>query len=241
MKNKLRLIPALALISVGLMGCAEETVSSDNIKTGGIAGLFEVTAKNDSSATVKATLVVGGAQSNTYVSLDNGDKLTASGGDESKSMQTGSGVGRYEASFSTGAGGTEFKVALERPNDENALNNSGILPEPFSITEVPDNTPSRATDAITLKWDNGEAGAMEIEVDGDCIFKSTFKPASGSTEYTIDADKLDSTGVKDEDKKTCDLTVTITRTNSGTVDSALDNESRFRLHQVRTATFASAP
>ncbi len=241
MSNLSRLLPLALLSTLAMAGCAEETVSSENIKTGGIVGLFEVTARSDSSSTARATLVVGGDQSNTYVTLDNGDNLTATAGSETKTLTTAGGPGRYEANFATGAAGEEFSIALNRPDDTDALGNSGLLPAPFAFTELPTGTPSRKTDAVTIKWDNGEAGSLELEVEGDCIFDESFKPASGSTEFTISADKLRSTGVNEEDKETCDLTVTLTRTSSGSVDPALDNDSRFRLHQVRSTTFASAP
>lgn len=236
-----RLLTGAFIASAALMGCSEETVSSTNIKTAGIAGLFEVTAGNATSSTAKATLVVGGDESNTYVNLDNGDKLIASAGTESKTMNSGDGAGRYEANFATGAGGTEFTIVLERPDDTNAPGNTGILPAPFEITEVPSTTPSRKTDAITIKWDNAAASKMEIEIDGDCVFKSTFTAPSGTSEYTIDAGEIDSTGVKPEDEKTCDLKVKMTRMSTGSTDSALDKESRFRLYQTRSTSFASAP
>lgn len=236
-----RFLTGAFLASAVLMGCSEETVSSTNIKTAGIAGLFEVTAGNATSSTAKATLVVGGDESNTYVNLDNGDKLIASAGTDSKTMNSGDGAGRYEANFATGAGGTEFTIMLERPDDTNAPGNTGILPAPFDIIEVPSTTPSRKADAITIKWDNGEAGKMKIEIDGDCVFKSTFEPASGTTEYTIDAGEIESTGVNPEDEETCDLTVKMTRMSTGSTDGALDNESYFRLYQSRATSFASAP
>ncbi len=240
MHTTLRFLAGALLASTALMGCSEETVSSTNIKTAGIAGLFEITAGSETSSTVKATLVVGGDESNTYVTLDNGDKLTASAGDETKAMTTGDGAGRYEAKFATGAGGTAFKIALERPDDDDAPNSLGTLPSPFNVTEVPSSTPSRATDPITIKWDNGD-GSMKIEVEGDCIFDTSFEAATGSTEYTIDAGDIDSTGVKPEDEETCDLTVTLTRRDTGEADGALDDESYVRLYQVRQAKFASAP
>ena len=194
MHTTLRFMAGALLAATALIGCSEETVSSTNVKTAGIAGIFEVTAGNETSSTVNAKLVVGGDESNTFVTLDNGDKLTATADGETKTMTTGDGAGRYEAKFGTGAGGTEFKISLERPDDDDAPNTVGTLPTPFSITEVPSNTPSRANDAITIKWDDG-TGDMKIEVEGDCIFSNSFTAATGSTEYTIDAGEIDSTGV----------------------------------------------
>lgn len=240
MHTTLRFLAGALLASTALMGCSEETVSSSNVKTAGIAGLFEVSASSESSSRVDAKLVVGGAQSNTYVTLDNGDKLTATAGGETKVMTTGDGAGRYETSFATGAGGTQFTISLERPDDDNAPNSVGTLPAPFNITEVPSNTPSRANDAITIKWDDGD-GNMKIDVEGECIFSTSFNVTSGSTEYTIKANEIDSTGVNPEDETSCDLTVTLTRSNTGDADGALDNESTFSLYQVRKTTFASAP
>ena len=232
-KSEIIFVVGVALGSM-TVGCSKETTSSANIKTGGIAALMDVTATSSSASLLHVDLKVGGSSSNTYVILDNGDKLTAKAGDESKTLEAVD-DGEYEAEFGTAAADTEFTVNLERPEDTSAPNNRGTMPPPFSLT-APD-TASRAED-LKITWDAG-SDSIELEVDGSCIFNKTIDVPGDSGSYTIDGGTLDPT---DKEKaETCDLTLTMTRTRNGTADSAFDGESWFKLHQVRTAKVTSSP
>lgn len=227
-----------ALAIAALAGCTE-TTSSENIKTGGIAALIEVTATSESSSSVKATLKVGGDESNTYVILDKGDELaaTAAGG-EPKSMSAQS-EGVYEAEFGTGAADTEFVVDLKRPNDTPAPNSRGTLPAPFKIGALEDGK-SRKTDPLDVTWDpSGSDDSMELEINGSCIFLYTKDIPGDSGSYTIEAGGLESTG--GDKPETCDLDVKLSRKRSGSADPAYDNESYFHLAQVRKSKVTSAP
>jgi hypothetical protein len=215
-------------------------LSSSDITTHGIAATIVVTAWNDRESSVEATLRAGGDESNTYIVLDSGDAIYAQVDGEKKAM-TAQSAGVYGARFATGAGGSAFKVSLERPNGDNAPDSTGSLPEPFSFVDVPTTAVSRASDSLIIKWDNGGSGSMELEVNGICIFQKTFSIASGSVQFTIKPGDLESTGVKPEDQKSCDIDLTMTREVRGTPDSAYDNESTFKLRQVRRITVPSNP
>ena len=241
MKRTLGIGMGILIVAASVGGCTkEETLSSANIKTAGIAAVIVATAWTDNASTVEATLLAGGDESNTYIILDNGDKMYAEANGEKKTM-TAESEGVYAAEFATGAGGTAYKVSLERPEDTTADNSTGALPEPFSFQDLPTAALSRATDDLVIKLSNGGSGSMELEVDGTCIYKETFSIASGSTEFTIGAGELKSTGVKPEDQKECDIELTMTREVGGSADSAFDNESSFKLRQKRRVTIPSAP
>src|SRR6185369_3348604 len=117
----------LCLLGLFAVGCSKETTSSSNIKTPGIAALIDVYADTDTTATVHVQLRVGGSSSNTYVTLDGSDKLTATAAGKTKTL-TVVDTGIYEANFSGVEGGTKFQVTLDRPDDETAKDNSGTLP-----------------------------------------------------------------------------------------------------------------
>lgn len=241
MKRTLSIGMGILIVSGAVAGCTqEETLSSENIKTAGIAAVIVATAWADNASSVEATLLAGGDESNTFIILDNGDRMYAEVNGDKKTM-TAESEGVYVAEFGTGAGGTAYKVGLERPDGDNAENSTGSLPEPFSFVDVPTTALSRATEDLVIKWNNGSSGSMELEVDGDCIYKETFTIASGSTEYTIGAGELESTGVKPEDQKSCDIELTMTREVGGSADAAFDNESSFKLRQKRRITIPSAP
>lgn len=232
------LITGLLMAATTAMGCTE-SMSSTDVRTHGIAASFTVEAGNADSSTVRAVLRAGGKNSNTYITLDNGDKLRVEANGQNVPM-TAYDEGHYQANIGTGAADTEYKVIFERgQDDDGAPDNIGKLPKPFDITGVPDNSPSRKDDDVTIKWDNaGSTDSMDLEIDGDCIFKF-HKSVPDTGEYIIPKGSLDSTGGKDP--KSCNLTVVMKRSRAGSTDSHLNEDSSFVLSQRRATKFMSAP
>jgi hypothetical protein len=228
----------VGLVGLLAMGCSEETTSSNNIKTGGIAALIDVYADTATTATVHVELKVGGSSSNTYVGLDGGDQLIATAGDETKTLSTAEGVGRYEAEFSGVGAETVFSVVLERPNDTTAADNSGALPAPF-VLDKPTEDLSRKDDDLEVTWaPSGTDDGMDFEFDGDCIWDYSKSP-SDSGSFTVGKGSLDSKS--DDMPEECQITLEAQRSRSGTADAAFDPESWFRLHQRRSTKFNSKP
>ncbi len=242
MRNPTFLFVAVAATLLAAAGC-RETTSSQNIKTRGIVALMEVTATNENSSTVVATLKVGGPASNTYVDLEGGDRLFASADGEEKEM-VAENAGRYEADFDTGAEDTEFAIRFEREWDVSADNSSGRLPTPFDITTDFGSTPlSRGSDALVVQWapaDSGDDMQLELE-DGvpSCIFDDDFDIGGDPGEHTVPAGEISSTD--DDDPGECDVTLRLIRRRNGQADANFDPDSRFRLEQVRRTVFVSAP
>ncbi|WP_437731239.1 hypothetical protein [Sorangium sp. So ce1335] len=226
------------LAASGLLAGCTETLDSQQIRTGGISADLEATAESATSTTLKATLQVGGNESNTYVILSGGDRISATAdGDEVQMSAQGSGV--YVAQFDVGAGDTEFRVLLDREDDEDAPDNVGTLPDPFDLEDLP-REPVARDEAITIAWSpSGSGDAMEIRVDGDCIFTERFDVPGDPGTFTIDAGELRSTS--SQEPESCDVDVVISRSREGTTDNTLDDESAFWLRQVRTGRFTSAP
>lgn len=235
-----RIITSVALVAAigALSGCSkEETVSSENIKTKGIAALIEVKAENENSSQVRVELLVGGDESNTHVILDNGDKLTVAANGETKTLSAES-EGIYTATIGTGAADTEFVIGLERPDDTPAPNSTGKLPAPFTLAAI-DNK-SRATDAVDITWDPSGSDSIVIDVLGDCIKEHKDIKTSDTGSYTIAAGDLVSGFDSDKDK-TCDVTVRVWRERGGSPDGAYDGESTMVMRQVRSTKFQAAP
>jgi len=234
-----RSLVVVGLLGLLAMGCkSEETTSSVNIRTGGIAALIDVYADSATKATVHVELKVGGSSSNTYVGLDNGDQLIATAGDQEKTLGTADGVGRYEAVFSDVAADTLFTVVLERPHDTTAADNSGTLPAPFDL-DKPKADQSRKDDDLDVTWaPSGSDDGMDFDFDGSCIFPYSRSP-SDSGSFTVAKDTLESTG--GDKPEACQLTLKAQRSRSGSADAAFDSESYFRLHQRRSTSFSSSP
>lgn len=225
----------VGLVGFAALGCSKETTSSANIKTGGFATLIDVYADNDTTSRVHVVLKVGGSSSNTYIALENGDKLTATDGDAKKTL-TATDTGIYEANFAGVTEDTVFTVALER-TDETATS-SGTLPAPFAL-EKPMAGLSRKADPLEVDWSPANTGdSMVLDVSGDCIFDDSNE-ISDTGSYVIPKDTLKSTG--GDMPTTCDLTFALDRKRSGTADPAFDPESYVLLHQRRKATATSLP
>ena len=236
-------IAVLASIALGLIGC-KETIDSANLRTRGIAMVTTVTATSESRVLVHTELLAGGDESNTNVILGSRDRLIADADGDDTEMEA-VGDGEYEAEFDVGLGGTVFTVSLEREEDDPAPDNSGSLPEPFDITSDFGATPMSRAEAMEITWEpSGESDDMEIEFDDEvgegCIYMADDNIAGDPGTYTVDADFLKGTG-PDDMQESCDVTATIRRSRSGSTDNALDGESSFRLRQVRSVGFVSAP
>ncbi len=235
-----RIITSVALLAaVGtLMGCSnEETVSSSQIKTGGISAKIEVKSENGTSSLVTAKLNVGGPDG-TAVILENGDKLTVTANGETKTLNAEE-EGVYVTTLGTADADTEFVVGLERgdPDDSPAPNSVGKLPPPFTVPAIAQF--SRTTEPVEIKWDPAGNDSIRIEIDGDCIKLQSDIETSDTGSYTIPAGTLES--FESDKDKTCDITARVWRDRGGAPDSALDKDSRMTLSQFRTVKFQAAP
>src|SRR5689334_1820491 len=108
----------LALALPLATGC-KETTSSCNIRTPGISMSTQVVARSENQVRVETTLQVGGDESNAYIILDDCDRMFAEADGDRKEMRAIS-DGVYEAKFDLGLEDTEYRVVLERDQDETA-------------------------------------------------------------------------------------------------------------------------
>jgi hypothetical protein len=237
MKTTFRVSAALAATML-VLGC-KETTSSEFIRTGGIAALIDITAEDADNSKVHVELRVGGDESNTFVILDGGDKLTASAGATETKDLFSVAEGVYEGKFATGKE-VEFTVAFDRTEDEDAPNSKGTLPPPFAMTSpMSDETHSRADDNVLVTWSPVPDSAATIDVTGDCIFSESYSTTGALGMFTIPKADLKST---DEMKPlSCTVTVTVKCKREGKADVAYDDESHFFTYQTRSTSFTSAP
>jgi hypothetical protein len=236
MKTKMRIGGAL-LATITLLGC-KETTSSEFIRTGGIAALMSVTADSGDSAEVHVELRVGGAQSNTYVILDGGDKLTARAGTETQDLYSVA-EGVYEGQFANG-GQVEFTVSLDRAEDADAPNSKATLPASFLITQPePTDELSREMDSLFIVWTVVANTEGSINLSGSCISSQSFTVSGSAGMYSVPAGTLKSTN--ETMPEPCTVTVDMTFQREGAADSAFDDESSFVATQRRTTTFLSNP
>lgn len=238
-KQVSRGIVGLGLVLTGslLSGCVKEDVDSDAIRTKGMYADYSALAVGNGDTVVTAQLTVGG-DNGTIVKLVDEDELEATVGDETKRLGAINNRERYRGTFSTDDGGTEITISFLRGDeDENAPDSFATLPDKFDLSIDGDTEIQRGT-AVDISWDPEGSGSVSWSVEGDCVWSE-----SGSTNddgaATIAAEDI---RVQNLDKgETCDVTVTVDRVSTGTVDPEFEEGGRFRAIQRRTATFTSTP
>jgi hypothetical protein len=236
---------ALALIaSMALFSVACEKVDSEDVNTSGIYANIQVQANGDGKSNVIATLKVGGDTSNVFIDTMGDDKLEATSGEETKELVKDNEIGnivRYKATFDGDDEDKDFKVAFLRSVDDGAPESTVTLPAPFGITSPEaDVSFSRENDDLVIEWENsGTSDNMHIAVNGDCI-KLHSKTIDGDPgTHTIEKTVLDP---KDEQETTnCPITVTLTRSRGGTLDTAYGEGGQITGEAVRTLELMSTP
>jgi len=228
---------------VALLGACAEDVDSANVKTNGMYADLTVTAREDGQSEVRAAILIGGRDSNTYAQLSAGDVLSAMSGSESKTLTEEGGSGGevhiYRANFAGTEANKEFTVAFDRENDESAPESTTTLPDPFVISApVAAVEVSRAA-PLTVTWSPTTSDGATISVDGDCVVVELATDATDTGSHTFAANTIAASAGADGDS--CDVVVTVTTRASGSVDSAFGEGGRFDARQERSVTIRSTP
>lgn len=219
------------------LGCTE-TVESTDIRTTGIYPEIEVVANGSGSSKVTVRLKVGGDDSDTFLDLKGDDTLEVTADGDTKTMdQSGN---DYIASFAVDAEGTEFTIAFLRGDaDDDAPASVVSLPAPFEMA-LAASSASRADDAVEYTWEpEGSGGDIDWNLSGDCIDSSRGgTPDDGSN--SIAAGEIEPKFDSDKDKE-CTAGLTLTRSESGTIDAAFTEGGSIVAKQVRSDSFTSTP
>jgi hypothetical protein len=226
---------ATSVLLSSLSACSA-TTSSRNIRTAGIVALIDVHSEAAGEVAVDTELVIGGANSNTYVILEGGDSLVAAAGGQAL-PQTVQGKGEYGARFSTSEG--DFVVALARDVDTPANNSKGTMGPAFDLLPI-DHPISRVNEALTISWSPADPSAQaHITLEGDCLIREDRDLGPDTGSVTFPAASL--RAWKNKVDQTCAVDVKVSRTRTGTTDPALAPDSRFRLTHTRGLRFTSMP
>jgi len=228
--------------AVGLVGCGE-SIDSTSVKTDGIWADFTARADGSGNTDVRAGLKTGGPNSNTFLTLEEGDELTFHADGDPHDPNTQEVFDQYEVyvkNISVDQGGTEFRVEFTRENGEDAPNSSVVLPEKFQITAPSaDEEFSRSSDDVTVEIDSEQQGTdKRVIVRGDCL-NTTYNSDFSGTSVTIPADELESEDDSDAPDE-CEAEIEVKRIMGGEVDGAYEGGS-FSGVQKRTTSFTSTP
>lgn len=231
---------AAAVLALSITACAE-SVESDDVLTDGIYADLSAVATEDGMR-VTATLLVGGAASNTYVRLTGDDALTASADGETR-MLTAQGSGaivHYATDLAANTEDTEVVFRFERTIDDGAPDSRCNVPAAFSITAPSDgDVVSRAGDDLVITWTpSNQDDTLRLEVDGDCIEDITVTLDDDTGSHTIPAGTIES--LRDP-PEACQTEVRLSRERSGTLDPAFGEGGSVICSQHRVTTFRSDP
>lgn len=229
----------LCVLALLASGCAK-TESSD-LLTSGIYASLSAHSTGTGTTTVFATLYVGTPSNLNFVELTGSDQLVASYGGQRKVMNQTEllNIVSHSAEFPTDAEGATFSIALEREVDAGAPMSTVTLPAKFTLSPVP-STYSRAT-AMTLTWSpSGGSGTMGWSATGPCIGNAQGVIAGDPGTVTIPAGtmvKRDGQDVADS----CMVSITLTRSRTGALDSHYGKGGSVAGNQDRTASLMSTP
>ncbi|MGC4121686.1 MAG: hypothetical protein QM765_45335 [Myxococcales bacterium] len=232
------------LLLVGILLIACSTKSASDFATSDMVADMTATATGNGGTSVSATLREEGTAL-TFIQLTSDDELIASQGSDSRSMGETSllGLVTYNANFNKDAADTTFHVKLTRKKDGGAPDSYASLPKPFGLAPLAASEFSRTT-PITVTWTtDSSTDKMSLGVAGDCIEGYQGALAANATQYVIEANGLKKRTPSSADDKvadSCDATLTITRSRSGTVDAAFHSGS-FTASQVRSVKFVTKP
>ena len=226
----------LLVLPAALFACTESVESTD-VRTSGVYPEFEVVADGSGSSRASARLKVGGDDSNTFLSLESGDRLEVTVGEETRTLTAADNY-RYSATFQIDAADTEFEFAFIRTeNDETAPRSVVALPAPFQL-EMGTAEASRAADDVAFSWDPPGSGELRWNVEGDCVWReSDVTPDDGS--HDIAREDMRAQG--NDEAESCPVQLTVERVRSGSVDPAFTEGGAAVAYQRRIQSFTSTP
>lgn len=191
----------------------------------------------DTTTIVMAELFLVGKFTN--VRLADGDTLVVSVGSFEQAM-TEDQVGTtfyYLARFPRSSGGDTFTVDLRRTVDAGAPASTATLPPEFEIDALAASQ-SRAQ-TMNISWSNVSSDFMRWQIYGSCI-----QGTEGGIGANAGAFMLPGGSLRQNDQSTsdsCEATLTIWRTRSGSLDAAFGKTGVIDAEQVRTMTFWTTP
>jgi hypothetical protein len=234
-RTSLRAAPALLAL------CACASVDSADVRTSGMYASF--TATTDGTASVAdAVLRVGGASSNTFVSLSEGDELSVTvDGTTTVLEETRLGdYSVYSAAIAAFAEDTVFDFAFTRATDDSAPSSPTSLPAPFALSApVEDQVWSRAEDLVVSWEPSGEQDTMLVELTSDCTWPWTDTLDGDPGTVTIPADEVEV--IDGHEDLSCAGAVRFARRRAGTLDAAFGEGGSVYGIQARTVDLRADP
>ena len=245
--SKSILVLTYGFLLSSLVACSE--IDSEDVRTSGFNMDAQITT-TDSSTNILVRLKAGDDFDSDRIVLTAGDQLRAdlSG----RRLEVPRLNDAYRASYENVTGGEVLTLELLRPEGVSAFDTRVLLPDSFEINAPDQGASFNAGDTITVAWSPGDPGnTMEVRYSVDCpLVENTDSFHAGRIGRTFDAADIGThtttvntilNAFDDQDEFVtgipCPLSITLTRENTGTLDSALDGGSIDAKHrQIVTGT-----
>jgi hypothetical protein len=226
-----------------LSGCSTETTESDNVKTRAIwSNIYVTSGGNDSRVIAELNLT---DEFGNNISLSSSDKLEASVGNNTKSLEKHTDVFDvdYRAIFDEYSENTQYVVSFVRSEDNVTLTNTLSLPAPFEILAPQKSQSFSKSEPLVIEWSNfNTADKLDVTINSTCKLKDgatqgnaeKFENITDDGKLTIDLDTLDM--FNDDNLNTrqnCTLELLVERFRLGNVDSNYASGSKSRASQQR--------
>lgn len=234
-------VTALAL---GLSACGE-SIDSGDVDTSGVWADFWAEADGNGQTLMHAGLRTGGPNSNTFLTLKEGDSLTFYADGDSYTPNAESAFRNYEVyekSVPKTEGGTNVEIEFTRSDKTNAPNSSATLPDRFEINQPSESDSfSRSSDDIQVTLSNTGSNPKNqtLNVPGAGCIKDGYESDFTGKTITIPHEELEDSGNEDADDN-CEIEIEIERKRTGSVDSAYEG-GEFETTQVRSIKVQSTP
>ena len=241
------LLSFIIIIALPVLSACSEDADSEDIKTSGIRAEIDVTSNSDNHAEINVAMRVGGSNSNTYIKLSGGDKLTATLNsstlknlDEITDALDNKKV-TYNVTFNdtnSGANNASYKVSLERPTDTDALNSIVTVPDAATGFIADKNSFSRSTEDLSLTWDGLNDGSnVSLSYAGDCVRSDTVATTDDGS-YQLNSGSIVSNSASNQN---CDITFSLERQASGSLDSNFGEGGYIRAFKTTSIEVSSTP
>jgi hypothetical protein len=234
---KLNTYTIASLLALLPLACAED-VGSSSVRTKGLYAKYQAVATGNGKTQIVAELRVGG-DNGTYLFLEPPDTLSASNKDKTVTLKEKAN-GEEHTYLGTLPGdeeGLEIQIDFDRGEAaENAPDSTVRLPAPFQLDLVGSADIERGN-SVSLKWGKA-SGILNWEATGSCV-KTASGTAADSGALTLEASDIEAWS--SDEKKACEVTVTLERTKKGSVDAAFKQGGQFVATQRRTVSFNSLP
>lgn len=228
----LRSLTACTFAIPALFACTN--IDSDDLDTDAMQPTINVRSTEGADGSSVSVVLHVGNSATTFVELQGDDTLTATAGEQTVTLDGREllGVVEYTGNLDTKTAGDVVTIAFTRTEEgkESAPDSNVALTEPLALTAPAGGaTSSRAAD-LAIAW-TSEASEDQVRVgwSGECVEGGSRDVTGGASSLTLEAGSIvkREQGENEEEPvpDNCDVTLTLSRSSSGTVDAAFEGGS----------------